>query len=252
MERADYHLVANEALVHRNPMGAEEVEEIVRILDLPPGARVLDIGCGKGELLVELIERYRVTGVGVEFCAATVDEVRRRAAGRVPDGALTLHHQDANGFSARPGSFDLAASVGARAAIGEYAAALARLRELARPGGLVLLGEAYWDSPPTVEYAAALGLRVDTLTTYEELIQTGIRQGLVPIYAVTSSPIVRSRYQWQRILSCERYASEHPDEPGMADFVRWIRAERDHHVFLGGRQMLGFGMFLFRRDDATR
>jgi SAM-dependent methyltransferase len=248
----DYWAIAERDLDIQSPITDRKMRQLDDYCSLRDGLKVLDIGCGKGELLVELIERYRVTGVGVEFCAATVDEVRRRAAGRVPDGALTLHHQDANGFSARPGSFDLAASVGARAAIGEYAAALARLRELARPGGLVLLGEAYWDSPPTVEYAAALGLRVDTLTTYEELIQTGIRQGLVPIYAVTSSPIVRSRYQWQRILSCERYASEHPDEPGMADFVRWIRAERDHHVFLGGRQMLGFGMFLFRRDDATR
>ena len=59
-------------LTHRdhvlcNPLSEPKLDEMIWLLDLPRGARVLDIACGKGELLVRLAERHATRGVGVDL-----------------------------------------------------------------------------------------------------------------------------------------------------------------------------------------
>jgi SAM-dependent methyltransferase len=60
--------------VARNGFYYEEDERFTRFL-IPPGQRVLDLGCGDGRLLATLRPRY---GVGVDFSERMVDEARRR------------------------------------------------------------------------------------------------------------------------------------------------------------------------------
>jgi methionine biosynthesis protein MetW len=54
-------------------MTALQIDDLLRadrdiiVSIIPPGARVLDLGCGDGALLAELIERKRVSGCGVEI-----------------------------------------------------------------------------------------------------------------------------------------------------------------------------------------
>ena len=77
-----------------NPISLAKVDEVLDLLDLAPGARVLDAGCGKAEILMRLVEKHGVSAVGVDTNARLLEEARRRAAGRVPEGALTLVEKD--------------------------------------------------------------------------------------------------------------------------------------------------------------
>lgn len=45
---------------------------------IPPGSRVLDLGCGDGALLAELTERHGCSGTGVEIAPASVVAAVRR------------------------------------------------------------------------------------------------------------------------------------------------------------------------------
>jgi hypothetical protein len=137
------------------------------------------------------------------------------------------------------GAFDLVASVGSPAQ-------LSSLAGLVRPGGLVLYGNGYWRSEPSQEYVDALGGTGDELADYAGTVRRGEELGLTPVYAVTASLDDFDRYEWFWSLNGERYATAHPDEAGVADFLEWIRAGRRRYVELGGRDTLGFGLFLFR------
>ena len=45
---------------------SEEVDFLVRVLNLKPGCRILDVPCGNGRLAIPLAERgYKVTGVDI-------------------------------------------------------------------------------------------------------------------------------------------------------------------------------------------
>lgn len=61
---------------------ARQVEGLVRLLELPAGARVLDLACGWGRIAVPLAQRgYRVTGLDLSETFLTMARESARAAG---------------------------------------------------------------------------------------------------------------------------------------------------------------------------
>jgi len=104
-------------LTHRdhvlcNPLSEPKLDEMIWLLDLPRGARVLDIACGKGELLVRLAERHATRGVGVDLSPYCIADIRALAASRAPGAELELLTMDGADYRGAPGSFDPACCVG--------------------------------------------------------------------------------------------------------------------------------------------
>jgi SAM-dependent methyltransferase len=239
MERAEWTRIAHEGIDLMNPLPVAKLDEVLGTLALEPGARVIDLGCGKGELLRRLASRYEIRGVGVDRSPALLEEARRRAPANV-----TYVVADLTAF-ATGAPFDLAASLGA--SVGGFRPTLARLAGHLRPGGLALLGEGYWRREPGDEYLEALGATRDEMPDYPGLFAAAAEVGLQPRYAVTADTDDFDRYEWRWSLNGERYAAAHPDEPGVEEFLAFIRNGRRRYVELGGRETLGFGLFLFER-----
>jgi ubiquinone/menaquinone biosynthesis C-methylase UbiE len=73
-----------------------EVDFLIERLLIPPGAAILDVGCGTGRHAVELARRgYRVTGVDI---SSGMLEQARQAAGAA-NVNISWHHVDAASFS---------------------------------------------------------------------------------------------------------------------------------------------------------
>jgi hypothetical protein len=66
-------------------------------------------------------------------------------------------------------------------------------------------------------------------------------------YAAVAGQRDWDRYEWTLVLNGERHAAAHPDDPAMGDLRAWVRAGRDRYLAPGGRDTLGFGLFLFSR-----
>jgi cyclopropane fatty-acyl-phospholipid synthase-like methyltransferase len=62
-----------------NPLDPARVAEVLAGLGLGRGDRVLDAGCGAGELLVGLAERHGCAGTGFDTSEIAIAEARRRA-----------------------------------------------------------------------------------------------------------------------------------------------------------------------------
>ncbi len=74
------------AIAHRdhdycNPIASAKIERILDLLPLVADARVLDLGCGRGELSLRLIERFRARVTAVDLSSPMLDAARERAAG---------------------------------------------------------------------------------------------------------------------------------------------------------------------------
>jgi len=239
-----------------NPTSVAKLDELIGLLDPPAGPRVLDIACGKGEVLLRLAERYGsgpggggFQGVGVDISPFHIAELRAAAAQRIPDADLELLEMGGADYRAEPGSFDLAVCLGASWIFGGHAGTLRALRDTTRPGGQVLVGEPFWRTEPDPAYLASSGLRREEFGTHAGNVVAGVAEGLVPLLALVSNGDEWDRYEALQWRAAGRYAAAHPDDPDVPELL--ARVERSRHEYLTwGRETLGWALYLFARPPA--
>jgi len=88
-----------------------KLELICRKLDLQPGQRLLDIGCGWGSLILYAAERHGVQAIGVTLSERQATEANRRAAEAGLADRARAEVRDYRDL-AELGTFDAVASVG--------------------------------------------------------------------------------------------------------------------------------------------
>lgn len=244
--RDKYSFVSHVGLSILNPIPAAKLDEVIELLPIDSRARVLDVGCGKGELLIRTIARHGCGGVGLDRSHAFLADAQAAAAARIPGARLELHAVDASAFVVEPASYDAACCVGSTSIFGDTRAALRALARIARPGGFVLLGEGFWRKEPDPAYLASFGGRRDELVTHAETAAMGVAEGLVPHYACVASDDDWDRYEWLHCRAVERYAAENPHDPDAPALLARVRAWRDAYL-RWGRETLGFGLYLFAK-----
>jgi SAM-dependent methyltransferase len=228
VERAEASRIAHGDLRLWNPLSEEALDEAIELLDLPPGARVLDVACGRAEVLRRVAERYDVRPQGYDSDPALVESA---------PAELGVEARDAP----PDGPFELVVCIASSHALGGFPAALDTLHELTVPGGQVLLGEGYWRRPPTDEYLEALGgATADELADYGGLIRAAETAGLTPVYSSAASEADWDRYEWRVILNSER--------SGLPELRERAAGARKRLALPGGRETLGFALVVLRRD----
>ena len=93
------------AIAHRdhdycNPIAAAKVERLLDLLPLDETSRVLDLGCGRAELALRIIERFGATVVAVDRSSLMLDQARERAEWTGALGKLHLDDIDIRDFRA--------------------------------------------------------------------------------------------------------------------------------------------------------
>jgi cyclopropane-fatty-acyl-phospholipid synthase len=117
---------------------ANKYELVSRKLDLQPGMRLLDVGCGWGGMVLHAAEKHGVRAVGVTVSGQQVDLASKRVAEAGPAESVEIRNQDYR--DVRDGPFDAISSIGMFEHVGEARLAeyFSRLYDLLPPGGRLL------------------------------------------------------------------------------------------------------------------
>ena len=226
-----------------NPLSGTTLNEAIDEMRLPAGARALDLGCGKGEALRRVVERYEAHGIGVELSPFAISEARA-ASMELRKGTLQLVEGDALEYRS-DAPFDVVIALGPGWEHDTFGALIRQVYAHVLPGGLLLLADGFWRSPPTDDYLLLLGATRDEMGSHTENVRAGIELGLTPLWAATATQRDWDRYEWRYLAAVERWAVEHESDPHRAAFLERARAARDRYLG-GGREQLGFGIYLFR------
>ena len=123
-------------LAHRNALQQRlEVPSLVRLLDIPVGGRVLEVGCGRGSALVALARLCRPAYLaGLDIDAELLVEARATLTRAGIDAELVAGDVRALPFAS--GSLDVVVDFGTCYHIDRPEAALAEVQRVLAPRGL--------------------------------------------------------------------------------------------------------------------
>ena len=214
MDRAELSRIAHTDHPIAAPVAVPEVQRLLARLDPTASGRVVDLGCGAGEWLLELLAaRPDLTAVGVDTALHPERDERARARG-VADRVTWVEADAAQWGAEHPEAFDGVLCVGASHAFGGLLGTLPALTRHLRPGGGLLLGDAIWERPPSAAAQEALGARPGDFPTLSQLVATIEQHGFELGYAHTSSAPEWDDYEWSWTGSLVAWAMDDSPRAG--------------------------------------
>lgn len=236
-----------------DPLHPHQLDTLGRALRMPPGTTVLDLACGKGEMLCTWARDLGFTGVGVDISTRFIADADARARELGVRHLVDFRHADAVHHRQDP-PVDVAACLGASWIGGgpgwreTVTGTLRLLQASTRPGGLLLLGEPFWDVVPRTPEALAAchASSPDTFAELPDLVDhvTGLGYDLVE--TVTADRQSWDRYVAAQWLSVRRWLDDNPGDELWGE----MRAELDvapRQYVLHLRRHLGWGVFVLMR-----
>ena len=117
---------------------AEKYDLIARKLDLRPGQRLLDVGCGWGGMVMHAAREYGVQALGVTLSRQQADWAKEAIDREALGDLAEVRHLDYRDVP--EGDFDAVSSIGLteHIGVGNYPAYFTSLRDKLRPAGRLL------------------------------------------------------------------------------------------------------------------
>jgi SAM-dependent methyltransferase len=227
-----------------NPFTSEKLAILGQAISPSPGTRMLDLACGKGEMLCTWAQDHGVTGTGVDISTVFLDAARGRAVELGVADRVDFVHADASGHVADD-PVDIAACVGATWIGSGVAGTVELLRRSLAPGGMTLIGEPYWRREPedqTVVEGCHM-TRKDDLLTLPELLEQFRGLGCDVVEMVLADQDSWDRYVSAQWLNIRRWLDDNPDDE-LADEMRAELAAAPVQHARYQREYLGWGVFV--------
>ena len=228
-----------------NPLDDVKLATLGRALRLPPGARILDLACGTGQMLCTWARDHGTIGVGVDISTHFVRRADERAVELGVTDRVSFVHADAAGYVADE-PVDVAACVGATWIGSGVAGTIELLRRSLKPGGMMLIGEPFWrlDPPDQTAVEACIGHdgNRDDFRSLPALVDQFGELGCDLVEMVLADQDSWDRYVAAQWLTMRRWLDANPDDELHDELRAELSTAPALHVRYQ-REYFGWGVF---------
>lgn len=202
--------------------GLETTKEFVAKLDLKPGQKVLDVGCGIGGGDFYMAENFNVEVVGIDLSINMISIALERAVGL--NCAVEFEVADCTTITYPDNAFDVIYSRDTILHIQDKPALFRSFYKWLKPGGKVLISDycrsAGTASPEFAEYIKQRGYDLHDVQAYGQMLRDA---GFDEVIAEDRTD------QFSKVLERELNAVEKEKERFITDF-----SEEDYDAIVGG------------------
>jgi len=246
MDKWKYFAITHKYHLLCNPMSEEKFERFCETLNLSKDSRVLDIACGKGEVLVRLAGKYGISGVGVDLSPFCIRDCKDKHLERAPKTDLTFIEMDGAKYQPVSGEqFDVTMCLGASWVFENHIGTLRALKQMTKSGGLVIVGEPFWLKEPEADYLEATGMTRDSFRLHEENVYQGEKMGLTCLYTLVSNKDDWDHYETLQWWAVDRYIQSHSEYPDNQELIEKTKIAKENYL-KWGRDTLNWGVYIFR------
>jgi len=226
-----------------NPITPDKLATLGAALRMDPGARVLDLGSGSGEMLCTWARDHGIVGTGVDMSRLFTEQARLRAEELGVADRITFIHGDAAGYVSDEKA-DVAACVGATWIGGGVAGTIELLKRSLRAGGIILIGEPYWRQLPSSEDVArrCLAHSIADFLMLPELLASFGQLGCDVVEMVLADQDGWDRYEAAKWLTMRRWLEANPGDEMATEVRAELTAEPVRYATYT-REYLGWGVF---------
>lgn len=159
----------------------------LNLLQVRPGERILDAGCGTGAALATLISRVDCDACGVDASPTMVATARARLKGRA-----RIEQDSIENASFSSGSFDAALALNVLYFADEHGCLVSALRRLLKPGGRLVVYVTDRHTMTRWRFARVGRHRLfDTKELVNALVAGGFERAAISVFARSVAPGVR-------------------------------------------------------------
>jgi SAM-dependent methyltransferase len=242
-----FHEIAETSHRILNPFDEQKLQLLGEICGLTEQMRVLDLACGKGEMLVQWAQSHGMMGVGVDISTVFLEEAKDRAFRMDVGDKLHFVQGDAADYPQEHHQFDVVSCIGATWIGGGLLGTLNLMStSLKDDKGWLLVGEPYWHEPPTADVLSVMDAEPDTFASLSGTLERFESAGLELVEMIIADLNGWDRYEAQQWLAVRQFLENNPDDKEAEQLQNWIAKNRLTYL-LYGRRYMGWGVFVLRK-----
>ncbi len=240
-----HHEIAETGHRILNPYTEKKLRLLGEVARVGHGTRILDLACGKGEMLCRWAEWFGSGGLGVDLSHVFLAAARERATELGVSDRVAFVQGDAAVYGAESADFDIASCLGATWIGGGLAGTMALMRPAVRDGGLVIVGEPYLIEEPPAEAMEAWGFGRDDYASLAGTAERIDAAGFDLLEMVLADGDSWDRYEASQWRTIADWLVANPDDPEHEAMRRFLDDNRRTYL-RWGRRYLGWGVFVTR------